>query len=130
MTLGGPFGPSDVTVSCGGGLGPYAPAGLLGLFGGPGCGGPPACDAIDALSISEVAGSPFSFDPGDQIWFSLAPGSPSLLAAFPMTPSPADIFKVNAANGPFPFVAYTGDQLGLNSSTLGGVTLRTMIWTH
>lgn len=73
--------PGDLLVSC-----PGAPffmfhsAAALGLVsGGPGC-APPACDDVDALSVSFVGGG--------TVLFSLAPGSPSF-GACPW--SPADV---------------------------------------
>jgi hypothetical protein len=94
--------------SCGGASATYV-ATVPGLVGGPGC-GPPACDAVDAMLLNEAAGSAFTFDPGDELWFSLGPGSPSLVA---LGATPADILYVSGA-GVGPLVLYTADQLGLN----------------
>lgn len=64
----------------------FAPAASLGLVSaGPGC-APPACDDLDALSVSPVSGG--------TITFSLAPGSPSLTAC---GYSPADVLGGIAA---------------------------------
>ncbi len=114
--LMGVISPADVTVSCGGGHAVYAPAATFGLVGAGGCGGPPVCDAIDALLLNDsTSPDPFSWEPGDEMWFSLAPGSPSLglLGA-----SPGDVLYVSAAGGPAPVVVETADQLGLNSPAL------------
>jgi hypothetical protein len=71
--LVGGAGPGDVLVAI---LGPppalfvFAPAPMLGLIGGPAGCAPPACDDIDALSVS--------FPGGGTVAFSISPGSPSI----------------------------------------------------
>jgi hypothetical protein len=64
------------------------------------------------LLLSEASPNPFSWEPGDEMWFSLAPGSPTLglLGA-----SPGDVLYIRAGGAPLPMIAITSDQLGLNS---------------
>jgi hypothetical protein len=114
LPITGIISPADITVSCGGGHSVYVPAPVLGLISAPGC-GPPACDAIDALLLNDTASfDPFSWEPGDEAWYSLAPGSPTLAA---LGASPADVlYSSGSAGGPFLLI--TGDQLGLNSFLL------------
>ena len=90
--------PGDVLVSLAGSP-PFPPslfvftgvAGLGLISGGPGC-APPACDDVDALSIS--------FPAGGTIMFSIAAGSPSIGAC---GYSAADV--LGGAVGPFPACA-------------------------
>jgi hypothetical protein len=80
----------------------WASAAALGLQAG---------DDIDALCIKEGMGPTDSYRPGvDQVWLSLAPGSPTLGA--PHNWSAADILKA----GPPLTRAVTAAQLGLNAS--------------
>ncbi len=71
--------------------GPYATAAALGLAMG---------DEIDGLEVVDVGGLGFG-DIGDILYFSLAPGSPSL-GAF----SPADIFAVTPGGAPALFIPH------------------------
>jgi hypothetical protein len=100
--LPGGAGPSDILQVCPSAPfigGPTLTAANLGLIAGPlGC-APPVCDDIDALILS-----------GGVVFFSLAPGSPTLAIG---PTSAADVF------GGYPFftapppVAFSAAQLGL-----------------
>ena len=102
-----PASPADVFVSSPfAGTYPTGPAGgtliyaleaALGLLPG---------DDIDALEVIDV-GSPMFGDLGDTVIFSLAPGSPTLLAGF----SPADILFV--VPGGMPSLLASATSLGL-----------------
>jgi CSLREA domain-containing protein len=98
------FSPADVLR----GTGPPAPmryASFLQL-------GLTPADDIDALCL-EDGGALGTYEPGlDQVWFSLAPGSPSL--GPPNFWSPADILKAQPV-GP-PVRELSADQLGLQPS--------------
>ena len=72
--------PGDILASCPGFLIVAIPAAGLGLVGGPAGCAPPVCDDVDALSL------------GGGIFFSLAPGSPSVPPF-----SPADVITVGPA---------------------------------
>ncbi|MBI4570386.1 MAG: hypothetical protein HY723_00415, partial [Chloroflexi bacterium] len=94
-------GPADVLYAQNGALpAVYASAASLGLQAG---------DDIDALCLSDD-GIGFSFTPGtDQMWFSLAAGSPTLAS---IGASAADVLQP----GPTVTVAVPAAQLGLQNS--------------
>jgi hypothetical protein len=97
--------PGDILVACPGPpsfLAVAASATALGLVGGvPGC-APPACDDIDALSVSPAGG-----------FFSLSPGSPTLSIG---PSSAADIFGGVPPLASPPPVVVTAATLGLLAS--------------
>jgi hypothetical protein len=102
---GGPYSGADIlkdNMSGSGIVGAYARFGALGLV---------PSDDIDALCINDNGDGVYG-PTDDQVWFSLAPGSPSLTIAAP-DDSPADIFAAPFAAGA-PVVA--AGQLGLLDS--------------
>jgi hypothetical protein len=93
--------PGDVLVNLAPPGGPfvvYATAAALGLAAG---------DDIDALAVNEAAGGRGTWDPGDSIYLSLTPASPSAAGLG----GPAAIVQVHSGSGPA--VWATPGQLGL-----------------
>jgi hypothetical protein len=109
--IGAGASPDDILVTVLGVVGPmqWATAANLGLVGGPGG------DDIDALCIHEGSPAADYYRPGvDLVWFSLAPGSPTLGA--PNNWSAADILQAAAVAGQPPTRVVTAGQLGLNAT--------------